>query len=238
MYRSEKQESKSDALIRRKQDLSLEVNDSRKKHQRQILLKDDQLDKNVKKTLTLCVLTRAQRHKEKSSFSKRTLLDKENESNSTTSLDQEIELSSREDDDLKSDTIIENTISEDESTKDDLESDAIIENTISEDESTKSEESLMTIFKNAFEEDDVLIKLRQAKLNENRKSSHQILKKRFKLFMRDLIIKDNLLYLKDRLVVLAFDSLRLRLLRRFHELLIEEHFEYKAMFHAMSSSYF
>jgi hypothetical protein len=218
MYRSEKQERKSDALTRRKQDLPLEINDFRKEHQRQTVLKDDQLNKNVKKTLTLCILTRAQKNKEKSSFPKRTLLDKENEPNPAISLDQEIESSSERTDDLKSSTIIENTISEDDN--------------------TKTKELLITTLRNAFENDDNLIKLRQAKLNEDRKPSHEALNKEFKLFMKDLIIKNNVLYLKDKLIVLTSDSLRLRLLRRFHDLFIEEHFEYKAMFHTMSSIYF
>jgi hypothetical protein len=41
MYRSKKQEEKSDRLIRQKQDLSTSVDDLRKKHQRQIILKND-----------------------------------------------------------------------------------------------------------------------------------------------------------------------------------------------------
>ncbi len=157
-------------------------------------------------------------------------------SNSTISLDQ---LSSRKNDDLESSAIIQDTISKDENTKaEEFLMSAIIQDKMSEDENTKAEESLMTTLKNAFENDDILIKLRQSKLNEDRKLSHKSLKKRFKLFIKDVIIKNNLLYLKDKLIVLTFDSLRLRSLRRFHESFIEEHLEYKTMFHAMSSSYF
>jgi hypothetical protein len=50
-YRSKKQKKKSDALMKRKQNVSIEVNDSRKEDQRQIVLKDDQLDKKIKKHL-------------------------------------------------------------------------------------------------------------------------------------------------------------------------------------------
>ncbi len=217
MYRSKKQKEKFDALNKRKQNLSFEINDFRKKHQRQTMLKDDQLNKNVKKTLTLCVF-REHRRTKKNSFSKRTLLNKKNVSNSTTSLNQKIELSSRK--------------------IDDFESNAIIKNIINENENTKAKELLMTTFKNAFENDDGFIKLKQKKLNEDRKFSHKALKKKFKLFMKNLIIKNNLLYLKNKLIVLTFDLLRFRLLKRFHDLFIEEHFKYKAMFHAMFSSYF
>ncbi len=56
--------------------------------------------------------------------------------------------------------------------------------------------------------------------------------------MSYLIIKNNLLYLKNKFIVSTFNLLRLRLLRKFHEFLIKEHFEYKSMFHAMFSSYF
>jgi activator of HSP90 ATPase len=82
MYRFEKQGEKPGVLTRRKQNLSAETDDLRKEHQRQIMLKDNQLNRNVKKALTLCVLIRsaAQRDKEISSFPKRTLLDKETSS--------------------------------------------------------------------------------------------------------------------------------------------------------------
>jgi hypothetical protein len=75
----------------------------------------------------------------------------------------------------------------------------IVEDTISENENAKAEieKSLMTIIKNAFEKDDIFIKLKQAKMNEDRKSSHEVLKKKFKFFMKDLIIKNDILYLKD-----------------------------------------
>ncbi len=43
-------------MIRRKQDLSIETNNLRKKHQRQIVLKDDKLNQNIKQTLALYVL--------------------------------------------------------------------------------------------------------------------------------------------------------------------------------------
>jgi hypothetical protein len=113
-------------------------------------------------------------------------------------------------------------------------------NTIIEDENMKSEteKSLMTMIKNTFEVNDVLIKFRQAKLHEDRKASHEGLKKKFNLFMKNLIIKNNLLYLKDKFIVSSFNQLRLKLLRRFHDFFPEEHFEYKTMFHAMSLSYF
>jgi hypothetical protein len=57
MYRSEKQRKKSNALIKRKQNLSVETNDLRKEHQRQIVLKNDQLNRDIKEALALCVLT-------------------------------------------------------------------------------------------------------------------------------------------------------------------------------------
>ncbi len=45
-------------MIRRKQDLSIETNDFRKEHQKQIVLRKNQLDQNIKQTLALCVLIR------------------------------------------------------------------------------------------------------------------------------------------------------------------------------------
>ncbi len=66
MYRSEKQREKSNALIRRKQDLSVEVNDSRREHQRQTVLKENQLNRDVKEALALCVwLDRRQKGQKK-----------------------------------------------------------------------------------------------------------------------------------------------------------------------------
>jgi hypothetical protein len=56
--------------------------------------------------------------------------------------------------------------------------------------------------------------------------------------MRDLIIEDNLLYLKEKLIVLVFDKLRLKILRKYHDSSIEKHLDYKVMFHAVFNNYF
>jgi hypothetical protein len=65
-----------------------------------------------------------------------------------------------------------------------------------------------------------------------------MLKKKFKLFMKSLIIKNDILYLRNQLIVFASDELRLRLLKKYHDSFVEKHLEYKTMFHAMISSYF
>jgi hypothetical protein len=56
--------------------------------------------------------------------------------------------------------------------------------------------------------------------------------------MKNLIIENNLLYLKERLIVLFFDRLRFRILRKHHDSSMKKHFDYKIMFHAMFNNYF
>lgn len=58
MYRPGKQGGKPDALTRRKQDLSANAEDDRTKYQHQVLLKEHQLDDEVKKDLKLYVIIR------------------------------------------------------------------------------------------------------------------------------------------------------------------------------------
>ncbi len=153
-------------------------------------------------------------------FSEKNFIKQKNESNSKISLEQKIEFSSTKIDDLERETIVENTISENESAK------------------AKIEKFLMTTIKNVLEKNDIFIKLKQVKMNEDKKSSHKMLKKKFKLFMKSLIIKNDILYLRNQLIVFASDELRLRLLKKYHDSFVEKHLEYKTMFHAMISSYF
>jgi hypothetical protein len=96
----------------------------------------------------------------------------------------------------------------------------------------------MTAISEVFEENKVLVDLKQAKTNGDRKSPLNALKKDFKLFMKDLIIEDDLLYLKSKLIVSSFNKVGLRILKRHHDSSIERHLEYKTMFHSMSSNYF
>ncbi len=59
MYRSEKQDEKSDSLTRRRQNLSEEIENARNEYQHQILINQDQLNDKVKQDLRLCIMTRA-----------------------------------------------------------------------------------------------------------------------------------------------------------------------------------
>ena len=59
MYRPGKQGGKPDALTRRKQDLPANTEDAREKYRNQVLLKEHQLDEDVKKDLKLYVTTRS-----------------------------------------------------------------------------------------------------------------------------------------------------------------------------------
>jgi hypothetical protein len=186
--------------------------------ERTIREKKDQLDKDVKKALALCALTRSvtRRNEEKGSFSKTALLDKKNSS--------------------ESEFIDEDSSDEDESRTEGQTSST--QTTEEADTEEEIESFLMIAIEDVVAEDDVLIKLKQAKANDDRKLSAEVLKKGFKVSMRDLTIKDDLLYFKNRLVVLNSSELRLRLLKRHHDSLIEGYLDYKAMFHVMSSNYF
>ena len=57
MYKPDKQEKKPDVQTQRSQDILKKVEDSRQQHQFQILLQDNQLDKNVKKALAVMFCT-------------------------------------------------------------------------------------------------------------------------------------------------------------------------------------
>jgi hypothetical protein len=59
MYRSSKQREKSNALTRRQQDLLVDAEDDRVKYQHQVLLKEHQLDEEVKQDLKLYVTIRS-----------------------------------------------------------------------------------------------------------------------------------------------------------------------------------
>jgi hypothetical protein len=170
MYRSGKQEGKPDALTRRKQDLSAETDDLRKEHQRQIVLKEDQLDNDIKEALALCVLTRSATQRNENNQASPAIIDREPEDSN----DDDLSLSDEQN--VHEKTGHESELS-DENIADDLE-----------------ETPLITMIKEAFAEDDFLIKLRQAKLNGDRKSPHEASRKGMKLSMGDITIDDDLLY--------------------------------------------
>jgi hypothetical protein len=102
----------------------------------------------------------------------------------------------------------------------------------------KNKLSLLTMIKEVFEQNNILIKMKQAKKTKKRKFSQKTFKNELKLFMKNLIIENNLLYLKERLIVLFFDRLRFRKLRKHHDSSIERYLDYKIMFHAMFNNYF
>jgi hypothetical protein len=58
MYRSKNQEKKSNALIRRTQNLFLEIENVKNEYQHQILLRKDQLHDQIKQDLHFCIMTR------------------------------------------------------------------------------------------------------------------------------------------------------------------------------------
>jgi hypothetical protein len=240
MYRSKKQRENSNALTRRKQDLSAETNDLRKKHQRQIVLKNDQLDQNIKQALALCVLIRfvARRKNELRTRSNDDQNDEDINDLRTRSKNDDDADDSNRDENISNDLRTRSKNDDDEDTSNDLRTRSKNDDdksSISEEEDTSS---LLTMIREVFEQNNTLIEMKQAKEAEERKSSQKALKNDFKLFMKDLIIENNLLYLKEKLIVLFFDKLRFRILRRHHDSSIERHFDYKVMFHAMFNNYF
>ena len=65
MYRPSKQGGKTDALTRREQDLPMDAEDDRTRYQYQVLLKENQLDDEVKQDLKLYVTTRSMANRER-----------------------------------------------------------------------------------------------------------------------------------------------------------------------------
>ena len=65
MYRPGKQGGKPDALTRREQDLPMDAEDDRTRYQYQVLLKENQLDDEVKQDLKLYVTTRSMANRER-----------------------------------------------------------------------------------------------------------------------------------------------------------------------------
>ncbi len=113
----------------------------------------------------------------------------ENNQTSSTIIDHELENSS--DDDLS--RLNEQNVHEQTDNEFELSNDNIANNA--------KETFLITMIKEAFAKNDILIKLRQAKLNEDRKSLHDASRKRMKLSMRDITIENDLLYFRNKLVV-------------------------------------
>ncbi len=133
-------------------------------------MKENSLNKNIKKALILCVLTRSVTQK--------------NENNETSSVIIDREFENSNDNDLS--LLDEQNVHEKINHEFEL-SDKNIANDL-------KKTFLITMIKKAFAKDDFLIKLRQAKLNEDRKSSHEASRKRMKLSTRDITIDDDLLY--------------------------------------------
>jgi hypothetical protein len=220
MYRSKKQREKLNAFTRRKQNLSIDVDDSKKEHQHQRILKENQLNQHVKKALALCVLIKFA-VKRASDF--RTCTKKNDVSNNSNASIDHMKMNDSHD------VIISEEEDKDTQSKEDQ---------IKKSKTSMEETSLITKIKESFVKDEIFIKLREIKIKNDRKVSLDILRKNMKLFMKNLEIKNDLLYLKNKLMILSSDKLRLRLLRRYHDSSIKEHSEYKSMFHSISSSYF
>jgi hypothetical protein len=196
MYRSKKQKEKFDALTKRKQNLSAETNDLRKKHQRQIVLKNDQLNQNIKQVFALCVLIRFVVRR------KNELRTRSNDNQNDEDIN-DLRTRSKNDDDANDSNRDEN-ISNDLRTRSKNDDDEDISNDLrtrsknDDDESSilkeKDTSSLLRMIREVFEQNNTLIKMKQAKKAEERKSSQKAFKNEFKLFMKDLIIENNLLY--------------------------------------------
>ena len=197
MYKSNKQKDKPDALTKKKQNLSTNVENDRIKYQHQILLKKHQLNDEIKKTFNLYVIIKF-------------MTQNDFEFTFEYTFDYEVEF------------VFENKKKTNQkiSTNDD------------------SSNSLKEFLKTTYQKNDIVQKIMKTKFQNFKKLLEKILKKNFKLTLKNLKIREKRLFYKKRFFVSHCDKLKLHFFKNHHESPIHEHSEYKKMYVKLLKNYF
>ena len=105
-------------------------------------------------------------------------------------------------------------------------------------EEDPSAKPLEELIEEVYEKDEVVQDIIAAKTRELRKLPSHLIKKGIKLAMGDLKVKDERLYVKDRLYVPDHEPLQLCLLQKHHEPPLQGHPGYKSMYQSLMENYF
>ena len=105
-------------------------------------------------------------------------------------------------------------------------------------EEDPSAKPLEELIEEAYEKDEVVQDIIAAKTRELRKLPSHLIKKGIKLAMGDLKVKDERLYVKERLYVPDHEPLQLCLLQKHHEPPLQGYPGYKSMYQSLMENYF
>ena len=101
-----------------------------------------------------------------------------------------------------------------------------------------SSNSLKELLKTIYQKNDIVQKIMKAKFENFRKLFEKILKKNFKLTLKNLKIREKRLFYKKRFFVSHCDKLKLHFFRNHHDPSIHEHSKYREMYVKLLKNYF
>ncbi len=89
-----------------------------------------------------------------------------------------------------------------------------------------------------YRKNDIVEIIIKAKENDDRKMPRKTLRKSVKLALKDIAIRSDRVYYKSPLFILEFDELKLHLLKKHHDLSMQNHSEYKTMYVKLLKNYY
>lgn len=111
---------------------------------------------------------------------------------------------------------------------------SLIDFSLNDFDETKTSEMIEKV----YQEDEIIKIIIKAKRDHDRKMSSKILKKRMKLILENIEIRENRVYYKSRLFILEFNDLKLHFLRKHHDFSLQSHSEYRNMHSKLLKNYY